>query len=107
MAPGEEKLQEPVGYSRDTAAGLGQMVLGWESACEEESIQGHDLGPGDLQGCECCPVSSSVSPDVGVTRGSWCKEMSYSRAGCSSWMASQCYLLLPLDGEISDKGKLS
>lgn len=76
--------------------------------CSGVFIQGHDLGQGDLQGSGCSPVSSFVSPAqaaVGVAGRSWCKERSLSRAGYSSWMASQHYLLLPLDGEISNKGK--
>lgn len=110
-----EKLQQPVGYiwGGGTAGSQQQGVGGgsWDgSQPVQRSLytQGHDAGPGDLQGTGCSPASSSVSraqAAVGVTGRSWCKERSPSRAGCSSWMASQRYLLLPLGGEISNKGK--
>ncbi|XP_053927506.1 uncharacterized protein LOC128852688 [Cuculus canorus] len=89
-----------MGESRDTVEGSGQRVLGWESACAEESLSRTMIAECWMLQCVLLCVPSPGSCEV--TGRSWCKERSPSRAGSCSWKVSQLYLLLPLDGEIRE-----
>jgi len=109
-----ENLQEPVGYSwGGGTAGTQQRGVGRVSWDGSQPVQRschtrpwfRTLGTCRALDAAPCPPLCPQLRQLWWQPGEAVAERSPSRYGCSSWMASQCYLLLPLDGEISNKGK--